>query len=110
MRTRRGCCGAPDSEKVNTMVDETNLRNYLLKCELQYRADHTEGADTLDWLAPYCGSTKEIADFLRSIGFRIARIVDEELWPGEKHQWVVTTSGVVVYAKSGGLFAKEVRT
>lgn len=91
------------------MVDETELRNYLLKCEIQYRADHTEGADTLDWLAPYCGSTKDVAAFLRSIGFRIARIVDEEPWPGEKNQLVVTTSGVVVYAESDGLFAKEAR-
>ena len=91
------------------MVDTDKLQNYLLKCELQYRADHTDGADTLDWLAPYCGSTKEIAAFLRSIGFRIASIADEEPWPGEKHQWVVTTSGVVVYAESDGLFAKEAR-
>lgn len=88
-------------------INETKLQNYLLKCELQYRADHTDGADTLDWLAPYCSSTKEIAAFLRSIGFRIARIVDEEPWPGEKCQWVVTTSGVVVYAGTDGLFAKE---
>lgn len=87
-------------------VDEAKLHNHLLKCELQYRADHADGADTLDWLAPYCGSTKQVAAFLRSLGFRIARIVDEEPWPGEKHQWVVTTSGVVVYAGSCGLFAK----
>lgn len=91
------------------MIDETKLRNHLLKCELQYRADHSGGASTLGWLAPYCGSTKEVAAFLRSLGFRIARIVDEEPWPGERHQWVVTTSGVVVYAGSDGLFAKEVR-
>ena len=25
------------------MVDETALQNYLLKCELQYRADHADG-------------------------------------------------------------------
>lgn len=91
------------------MVDETKLTAYLKKCELQYRADHTDGADTLDWLAPYCGSVQEIAGFLRSLGFRIAAIMDEEPWPGEKHQWVVTTSGVVVYAGKNGLFGKEAK-
>ena len=25
------------------MVDETALQNYLLKCELQYRAEHADG-------------------------------------------------------------------
>lgn len=91
------------------MVDETKLFAYLKKCELQYRADHAERSESLDWLAPHCGSVQEIADFLRSIGFRIASIVDEEPWPGEKHQWVVTTSGVVVYAGKSGLFGKEAK-
>lgn len=91
------------------MVDETALQNYLLKCELQYRAEHVDGAETVQWLAPYCGNTKEIANFLRRIGFKIAKIVDEEPWPGEKYQWVITTSGVIVYAGSDGLFGKEAR-
>lgn len=91
-------------------MDEQKLRNYLLKCELQYRAKHQEEGGCLEWLAPYCGSVKEIERFLREIGFRIKRIVDEEAWPGEVHQWVVTRSGVIVYVNRNGLngfFAKE---
>lgn len=92
------------------MVDESKLDRYLKKCELQYRADHLDpgSADTLDWLAPYCGSVSEIAAFLRSLGFRIAEMIDEEPWPGEKHQWVTTTSKVLVYAGTNGMFAKQV--
>ncbi len=86
-------------------VDEEELRKYLLKCELQYRAEHTQRAAYLEWLAPYCGTVGEIATFLRDIGFRIKEIVDEEPWPGEKHQWVETTSGVIVYAGEEGLFS-----
>lgn len=85
-------------------VDEAALQRYLLKCELQYRAEHSQKAACLGWLAPHCGSVAEIAQFLRDLGFRIKEIVDEEPWPGEKHQWVVTTSGVIVYADSEGLF------
>ena len=93
------------------MTDEDKLRAYLHKCELQYRADHLDAgqAEALPWLARNCETTAQAAAFLRSLGFRIARIVDEEPWPGERHQWVVTTSGVVVYAGSDGLFAKEAR-
>lgn len=92
-------------------MDERKLRNYLLKCELQYRADHQDKADCLDWLAPYCGSVEEIQRFLREIGFRIKSVVNEEPWPGEIHQWVITTSGIIVYVNNNyinGLFAKEV--
>lgn len=91
-------------------MDEQKLRNYLLKCELQYRAKHQEEGDCLDWLAPHCGSVKEIERFLREIGFRIKSIIDEEPWPGELHQWVITSSGIIVYVNqngSNGFFAKE---
>lgn len=79
------------------MVNEAKLNSYLKKCELQYRADHLDPgcSDTLDWLAPHCGSVSEIAAYLRSLGFRIAEQIDEEPWPGERHQWVVTTSLVI---------------
>ncbi len=30
------------------MADETALQNYLLKCELQYRVDHADGAGELE--------------------------------------------------------------
>lgn len=88
-------------------IDETDLQNYLLKCELQYRANHTEGADTLAWLAPYCRTVDSIDKFLRSIGFRIARIVDEVDAAGDRMAFVETKSGIVVYAGTDGLFAKR---
>ena len=88
------------------MVDERKLQLYLKKCELEYRAKHSQNAECLDWLAPYCGTVEEIARFLRDLGFRIKNIVDEESWPGEKHQWVETTSGILVYVGTDGLFAK----
>ncbi len=88
------------------MVDERKLQLYLKKCELEYRAKHSQNAECLDWLAPYCGTVEEIARFLRDLGFRIKNIVDEEPWPGEKHQWVETTSGILVYVGTDGLFAK----
>lgn len=84
-------------------VDQNALHRHLQKCEIEYVASHSESGETIDWLVPYCGSTAQIAQFLRSIGFRVAEILDEEPWPGEKHRWVVTTSGVVVYANQGGV-------
>ena len=89
------------------MVDERKLQLYLKKCELEYRAKHSQNAECLDWLAPYCGTVEEIARFLRDLGFRIKNIVDEEPWPGEKHQWVETTSGILAYVGTDGLFAKR---
>lgn len=88
-------------------MDEQKLDLYLKKCELQYRADHTEHGDCLDWLAPHCGDVKQVASFLRSLGFRIKEIVDEEPWQGEAYRWVETTSGVLVYAGTDGLFSKR---
>lgn len=93
-------------------MDEQKLHYHLLKCELQYRADHMHGADQLDWLAPYCNSLSSIAGFLRTIGFRIREIVDDEDCSGVKLQWVITTSGVIVYLNTEsckGLFAKAAR-
>lgn len=91
-------------------MDELALQRYLQKCELEYRAAHMLGGDTLDWLAPHCGSVWDIAAFLREIGFKIEGIVDEEPVPGEPHRWVVTTSGIVVYANTElleGFFCKQ---
>lgn len=90
-------------------MDEYKLDLYLKKCELQYRAEY--GTQELDWLTPHCGDVKEIAQFLRELGFRIRNIVDEEPWPGEKHQWVETTSGIIVYVNDKyckGLFGKGI--
>lgn len=54
----------------------------------------------MDWLVPHCNSTDDIATFLRGLGFRIAQIVDEEPVPGEKYQWVETTSGITMYVNT----------
>lgn len=78
------------------------IQKHLLKCELEYIAQKSEKAQNVKWLAPHCDSTDEIARFLRSLGFRIAEIMDEEPWPGEFHRWVKTTSGVIVYATLPG--------
>jgi hypothetical protein len=90
-------------------VSEYDLDCYLKKCELQYRADHTEGADALDWLAPYCDTLKEIVTYLRELGFRIKEVVDDDSDLGS-FKWVTTTAGVIVYQNvegcSRGLFCK----
>lgn len=56
-------------------VDEAKLQKFLLKCELEYRAKHSQQAACLDWLAPHCGSVTEISQFLRELGFKIKNIV-----------------------------------
>ena len=91
------------------MVDETALQNYLLKCELQYRAERTDGVERVGWLMDYCKTVKQTARFLQDIGFRVKEIVDDVDCAGDRHAWVVTTSGVVVYADGSGLIGKEVR-
>lgn len=40
------------------MVDETALQNYLLKCELQYRAEHSDGVERVGWLMDYTRTVK----------------------------------------------------
>ena len=59
------------------MVDETALQNYLLKCELQYRAEHADGVERVGWLMEYTKTVKQTARFLRDIGFRVKDIVDD---------------------------------
>ena len=94
---------------VTLMVDETALQNYLLKCELQYRADHADGVERVGWLMEYTRTVKQTARFLRDIGFRVKEVVDDVDCAGERHCWVVTTSGVVVYADGSGLIGKAAR-
>ena len=91
------------------MVDETALQNYLLKCELQYRADHADGVERVGWLMEYTRTARQTARFPRDIGFRVKEIVDDVDCAGERHCRVVTTSGVTVYADGSGLMGKEVR-
>lgn len=76
------------------------LQKHLMKCELEYRAKMLPNGCCVDWLSPFCGSTAEIAMFLRDLGFRIREIVDEEPWPGERHQWVRASGGVTVYVNN----------
>lgn len=93
-------------------MTDHKLDLYLRKCELQWRADHSDGLESVDWLAPYCNSAEEIAAYLRELGFRVKRIVNEELFGGEQHRWVITTSGVIVYVNNEyckGAFGKEYR-
>lgn len=94
---------------VTLMVDETALQNYLLKCELQYRADHADGVERVGWLMGYCKTVKQTARFLRDIGFRVKDIVDDVDCAGDRHAWVVTTSGVVVYADGSGVVGSEAK-
>lgn len=91
------------------MVDETALQNYLLKCELQYRAEHADGVDCLKWMGKFCDTCENTAQFLRDIGFRVKKTVDDVDCAGDRHAWVVTTSGVVVYADGSGMIGKEAR-
>lgn len=91
------------------MVDETALQNYLLKCELQYRADHADGVDRVGWLMEYTRTAKQTTRFLRDIGFRVKEVVDDVDCAGDHHAWVVTTSGVVVYADGSGLIGREAK-
>lgn len=79
---------------------EADLQRHLMKCELEYRAKMLPHGSTVDWLAPYCTDVKSIAELLRSLGFRILRVVDEEYYLGDWHRWVVTTSGIIVYVNT----------
>ena len=56
---------------------ERDLARHLMKCELEYRAKKQAESSCVDWLVPYCNSINDIVAFLHSLGFRIARIVDD---------------------------------
>lgn len=77
---------------------ECAVQVYLQKAELEYRAKNAPGTTMVEWLADYCDSLEDIVHRLRSIGFRIKNVVDEE-----DCQWVETTSGVIVYKNKGSL-------
>lgn len=81
------------------------LQKHLMKCELEYRAKMLPKGSCVDWLGAQCESVEDIARYLKSLGFKIRKIVDEETCcKGEYHRWVVTTSGIVVYVNAGNLF------
>ena len=81
-----------------------DLQRHLMKCELEYRAKMIPGASCVDWLGAYCNSVEDISRYLRAIGFKIRRIVDEKDAAGDAHRWVETTNGVIVYVNTGCLF------
>lgn len=92
-------------------VTDRKLQLYLRKCESQWRPEHTDGLDSVDWLAPYCNSVEGIVAYLRELGFRLRVIAPAAEDSGGKG-WVVTTSGVIVYVNDEychGAFAKEVK-
>lgn len=85
------------------MEFQEGLQKHLRKCELEYRSKNLPAGSTVKWLSQHCQSVDSISDYLRSLGFRIKEIVDEKDCAGEQHQWVVTTSGVVIYVNREGL-------
>ena len=81
---------------------DVELQKHLNKCELEFRAKQLPKGSNVEWLAPHCNSVQDIAEHLRYIGFKIREVVDHEDCAGDKHQWVITTSGVIVYVNSDG--------
>lgn len=88
------------TEKIS--FDE-GLQRYLWRCELQYRAEHKPGGECVGWLAPMCDSVERIAAFLRELGFRVHRTVDEVDCVGQRMAWVETTSGLIVFVNRENL-------
>lgn len=84
-------------------IDCEALLCHLQKCEIEYIAEHSEGGETIDWLAPYCGTVEQIAVFLREIGSQIKGYMDGGLYPIEYAGWVETTSSILVYVNQHGV-------
>lgn len=75
---------------------EAGLDRALRKAEIEYRAA-SEGYDHcyIPWLDG--SSVETLARDLRSYGFKIREIMDEQDTTGEWLRWVVTTNGVIAY-------------
>ena len=94
---------------MNRNHNNPDLEKYLLKCELLWRRDHAPKGECLNWLAPHCDTLQDIAAYLREIGFRIKKIMDETTSWGDEMKWVETTNGIIVYKNSEitqGLYAR----
>ena len=89
---------------------EIEVQKHLYREELKYRAQKKPKGSYCNWLARSCGSVDDIAMMLRWLGFRIAEVVDEVDCAGDAHRWVITTSGVIVYAETEGLVARAERS
>lgn len=88
---------------------EIEVQKHLRREELKYRAQKKPKGSYCHWLTPSCASVDDIVAMLRWLGFKIAEIVDEVDCTGDPHRWVVTTSGVIVYAGTEGLVARAER-
>lgn len=90
------------------MKNNVNARDFaagpqkrLWKCEFMYRAEVLPEGSEVDWPAPHCENAKDIAEFLREIGFQIAEIMDA-VDDGYRFRWVRTKSGIAVCANEKG--------
>lgn len=86
-----------EKAKEETKVFQEDLEKHLRKCELEYRAATLPKGCCVDWLEPFCGSTREIAEYLRYLGFKIREIVDEIDCSATEHRHVETTSGIIIW-------------
>lgn len=111
LKNERGFCvlSKCSIDVIDDDLFQVKLDNYLKKCEIEFCAHQRPRGHYIDWIAEDCDTVEHIASRLRELGFKIRRIVDEEPWPGEVHQWVETSSGIIVYANTKGLVAKAVR-
>ena len=92
-----------------TNIHKECLEAYLRKQEIQWISNNVHGGACIEWLALHCGTVKDISEYIRELGFRVKRIVDDADCDGNRMQYVVTTSGVIVYADGSGFVAREVR-
>lgn len=76
------------------------LQRHLWRSELQYRMEKAPHGSNVDWLIPHCDNVRSIAEFLRELGFRIKETIDETDAEGTRFCWVITTSGLIVYANT----------
>lgn len=74
---------------------ELALEKHLWREELLFRAKHKPGGSNVGWLIPSCESRDDIVSMLRWLGFRIKETVE-----CDGAEWVVTTSGVIVFVNS----------
>ena len=89
------------------------LQKHLWKSELEYRAKVLPNGSNVEWLAPHCDNVRNIEEFLRTLGFKIREVMEEEIVSlfeleengedavGEWERWVETTSGIVIHANDG---------
>lgn len=70
---------------------ETSRDMFLMRQEVLFAADSGRPRE-IQWLAPLCETTAEIADFLQLLGFEIADVENSPAC-----SYALTTDGVLVY-------------